>query len=113
MAHQEGEARKREKRYRVVPSGAARVNPYDVAYGPDPYASEPGTRREVAFGDNYSHPNSPAAISEIIERGKIIENWLLILQCAEDHKQKQKSSAAAAAANATRTQEQQQPQQQQ
>jgi hypothetical protein len=82
-----------KRRYAIVAAGASRVDPYDAVYGPDPYASQSGTRKEVAFGDNYSHPNSPAAISEITERGKVIENWLLILQCAERHKEAVKKAA--------------------
>lgn len=89
-----------KRRYAIVAAGASRVNPYDEAYGADPYASQPGTRKEVAFADNYSHPNSPAAVSEITERGKIIENWLLILQCAERHKEAVRRAQAGRDADA-------------
>jgi hypothetical protein len=76
--------------YRVVPAGAARADPYEEAYGPSPYASEPGNRYEVAF--NAQHPNSPAAVAEIVARGAVVQQLVLILRCAEKHKKKQRAS---------------------
>jgi hypothetical protein len=81
------------KRYKIVAAGPARVNPYDVAYGPDPYRSESGTRREVAFIDGGTHPNAAAAVSELVEKGKLLENWILLLTCVEKHKAAQQRDA--------------------
>lgn len=89
-------------RYLLVPTGAARVNPYDEFYGESPYASEEGTRREVAFSDSGSHPNSQAAIAEIAAQGATINTFVLLLKCASKHKKKLRKQQAIVATNAER-----------